>query len=149
MTDVQPVDYAELLQRAREAQEAAAALAQATRARRQAAQAARRADASRAELLRQSHTARLLARLETMPVIEQAKGILIAHSGCTPDAAFDMLRQASQRSNVPVREIAARIVASAAERSTAKDVIPPPGTAGPAERRGRGADLGQTPAHAE
>jgi AmiR/NasT family two-component response regulator len=36
-----------------------------------------------------------------MPVIEQAKGILIAQTGCTPEEAFDMLRRASQRSNVP------------------------------------------------
>ena len=30
-------------------------------------------------------------------MIEQAKGILIAQTGCEPDEAFDMLRQASQR----------------------------------------------------
>ena len=45
-----------------------------------------------------------------MPVIEQAKGILIAQTGCTPEEAFDMLRRASQRSNVRVSELAAGIV---------------------------------------
>lgn len=119
MTDLQPFDPAALFQRASEAQQAAAALAQLTRARRQAARAAREPAVTRAELIRESQIARLLARLQTMPVIEQAKGILMAHSGCTPEAAFDMLRQASQRSNVPVRELAAKIVAKAAQQSLA------------------------------
>lgn len=55
--------------------------------------------------------ARLLARFETQPVIEQAKGILMAESHCTPDAAFDCLRRASQRQNLPVRDVATNIVA--------------------------------------
>jgi GAF domain-containing protein len=42
-------------------------------------------------------------------VIEQAKGILMAQHGCGPDEAFDLLRQASQRFNVPVRVLAARL----------------------------------------
>lgn len=53
----------------------------------------------------------LLARLQSMPVIEQAKGILMAQSRCTPDQAFAMIRAASQRSNVKVRDIAGEIVA--------------------------------------
>jgi hypothetical protein len=57
---------------------------------------------------------RLLARLETMPVIEQAKGIIMAQSRCGEAEAFDMLRRASQRSNIPVRDLAARVVAEAA-----------------------------------
>jgi hypothetical protein len=44
-----------------------------------------------------------------MPVIEQAKGILMAQRGCGPDEAFDLLRRASQRFNVPVRVLAARL----------------------------------------
>src|SRR3984957_5182060 len=55
---------------------------------------------SQREQLHESAYARLLAKLETMPVIEQARGILIAQTGCTPEEAFDMLRRASQRSNV-------------------------------------------------
>lgn len=70
------------------------------------------------ELLRRSQHARLLARLETMPVIEQAKGVIMAQSGCGPAQAFDLLRRASQRENVPVRELATRIVARAAEPVT-------------------------------
>lgn len=64
---------------------------------------------------RQSPFARLLARRATMPIIEQAKGILIAQSACDDVLAFDLLRQASQRLNVPVRDLAAQIVARAAE----------------------------------
>jgi AmiR/NasT family two-component response regulator len=64
------------------------------------------------QVLERSPHARLLARLQTMPVIEQAKGVIIAQSHCAEAEAFDMLRRASQRCNVPVRELAARIVAS-------------------------------------
>jgi ANTAR domain len=44
--------------------------------------------------------ARLRAQLDTMPVIEQAKGIIMAPAGCAPEAAFDLLRRASQRALV-------------------------------------------------
>jgi len=119
MTHVQPPDpVAQLFQRARAALAAATVLAEVTRANRQAARAARAPIIARAELIRASQTARLMARLQTMPVIEQAKGIIMGQSGCTAETAFDMLRQASQRSNVPIREIAASIVTKAAERSS-------------------------------
>jgi ANTAR domain len=82
---------------------------------------------TRRQLLHESAFARLQAQLATMPVIEQAKGILIAQTGCTPDAAFGMLRQASQRSNVRVSDLATSIV----QRATAAGPRPGPG------RRGR------------
>ena len=63
------------------------------------------------EVLKRSVYLRLVARLETMPVIEQAKGIIMAQSHCGDAVAFDRLRQASQRTNVPVRELAAQLVA--------------------------------------
>ena len=72
-----------------------------------------RAGRSRRELLHHSSYARLEARLETMPVIEQAKGILMAQRGCGPEQAFDILRRASQRSNVKVRDLASEIVCQA------------------------------------
>jgi hypothetical protein len=75
----------------------------------------RRSSTAGRELLQRSGYARLLARLETMPVIEQAKGIIMAQSGCGEAEAFDLLRRASQRSNVAVRDLAARIVAQAAQ----------------------------------
>jgi hypothetical protein len=92
--------------------------AQAAWARAQAIQArqARAANPGPRELLTVSLFARLQAQLASMPVIEQAKGVLIAERGCDPDQAFDLLRRASQRSNVPVRELAAQIVANAQQR---------------------------------
>jgi len=54
------------------------------------------------------------ARLASRPVIEQAKGIIMAECGFTADQAFDALRRASLRSQMRVRELAATIVARTA-----------------------------------
>jgi len=62
------------------------------------------------EKLRDSAFARLQARLDTMPVIEQAKGILMARNRCRAEEAFDLLRRASQSANVRVSVLAAQIV---------------------------------------
>ena len=110
---------ADLRQRAEGTRQRALALMQETAALMLAAEQIRR-PMPREELLGRSGYARLWARLETMPVIEQAKGILMAQSGCGPEAAFDVLRRASQRSNVPVRDLAAQIVARTAEQSRAR-----------------------------
>lgn len=67
----------------------------------------------RREILHDSAYARLAARLESLPVVEQAKGILMAQTGCTADEAFDMLRTASQRSNVKLRDVALKITQGA------------------------------------
>lgn len=67
-------------------------------------------------------------RLQTMPVIEQAKGILMAESNCSPDEAFAMLRAASQRSNVKVRDLAEEIVG----RVSARQSQPAAGESSPA-----------------
>ena len=49
--------------------------------------------------------------MRSRAVIEQAKGVLMARSPqMTADEAFDVLRKASQRENVKVRDIAQRIV---------------------------------------
>lgn len=98
-------------------------VANAQAARRIAANARRerRSSAAGRDRLQRSEYARLLARLETMPVIEQAKGIIMAQSACGEAEAFDMLRRASQRSNVPVRDLATQIVAKTATRTTAAD----------------------------
>jgi hypothetical protein len=66
------------------------------------------------EILHDSAFARLQARLESMPVIEQAKGILMAQQRCGPDEAFDLLRRASQRSNIKISVLAAQIVENVA-----------------------------------
>lgn len=52
-----------------------------------------------------------------MAVIEQAKGIIMAESRCSDAQAFDLLRRASQRGNVPLRELAAQIVAKTVQVS--------------------------------
>jgi hypothetical protein len=41
--------------------------------------------------------------------------VLMAHAGCQPDEAFDILRRASQRTNIKVRDLAADIVRRASE----------------------------------
>ena len=82
-------------------------LTEAQAVRRTVAQARRqrRSPPAGRDLLQHSEYARLLARLESMPVIEQAKGILMAQSRCGDAQAFDLLRRASQRANVPVRDL--------------------------------------------
>ena len=53
----------------------------------------------------------LTQAMKSRAVIEQAKGVLMARSPhLGPDEAFDLLRRASQRENVKLREIAQRIV---------------------------------------
>ena len=89
-----------------------------TRATRQTSAEARRQRRSSPagrDLMQRSEHARLLARLDSMPVIEQAKGIIMAQSHCGNAQAFDLLRRASQHSNVPIRELAAHIVAKTAQ----------------------------------
>ena len=67
-------------------------------------------DASRslAEQLQQAMVSRA--------VIEQAKGVLMGQTGCSADEAFARLRDASQRENVKLRDVAQRIVDSVAPR---------------------------------
>jgi GAF domain-containing protein/PAS domain-containing protein len=45
--------------------------------------------------------------------IDEAKGVVIAQRGCTPDEAFAFLAELSQRQNVKLRDLAHRIVAQA------------------------------------
>jgi GAF domain-containing protein len=44
--------------------------------------------------------------METRPVIEQAKGILMAQSNVGPDEAFELLKRASQRENRKLHDVA-------------------------------------------
>jgi len=55
-------------------------------------------------------TENLREALESRDVIGQAKGILMARRNCTPDAAFDALRKASQHRNTKLRDIAEQVV---------------------------------------
>jgi len=66
----------------------------------------------------------LAARMGTMPVIEQAKGIIIAQQGCEPEEAFDLLRRVSQRTNVKLHSLAAQIVEQTTANSNRGNVTP-------------------------
>ena len=50
--------------------------------------------------------------LTTRDLIGQAKGILMKAEGCDANAAFDLLRRASQRTNRKLRDVAGDLVAS-------------------------------------
>jgi GAF domain-containing protein len=63
-----------------------------------------------AQLGEQAHHMRLA--MESRAVIEQAKGVLMAQRRVTADEAFELLRDASQRYNRKLRDIAAGIVES-------------------------------------
>ncbi|HVE47423.1 MAG TPA: GAF and ANTAR domain-containing protein [Acidimicrobiales bacterium] len=69
--------------------------------------------------------------LSSRDVIGQAKGLLMAREGVTPDEAFQMLRRASQRLNIKLREVAERVAAAPAEQ--------PPESIEPGDRAGEGA----------
>jgi GAF domain-containing protein len=64
--------------------------------------------ASRSEQARQVEDLR--AALEARAMIDQAIGIVMGQQRCTSDKAFDILRRASQRRNVKLRDVAAGIV---------------------------------------
>jgi hypothetical protein len=55
------------------------------------------------------HDEQLEEALQSRDVIGQAKGILMAREGIKADEAFDMLRRASQRLNVKLRDVAGEI----------------------------------------
>jgi transcriptional regulator with GAF, ATPase, and Fis domain len=67
--------------------------------------------------LADKHQVALAARAE----IEQAKGILMAGSHCGADQAFDILRRASQRGNLKLRDIAHAIVADTSNLARTAD----------------------------
>jgi AmiR/NasT family two-component response regulator len=52
--------------------------------------------------------------LRTRDMIGQAKGILMAREGLDEDAAFRLLIRASQRTNAKLRDVARKVVESAA-----------------------------------
>lgn len=55
-------------------------------------------------------SAGLSTALQSRAVIDMAKGKIMASGGGTPDEAFQLLVKASQRSNVPLREVARRML---------------------------------------
>jgi GAF domain-containing protein len=65
-------------------------------------------------------TDHLRTALSSRSVIDQAIGIIIGMQRCPPDTAFDILRPVSQNRNIPLRDVAADLVA--------KTIAPPPPT---------------------
>ncbi|MGW8743817.1 ANTAR domain-containing protein [Streptomyces sp. NPDC055794] len=59
--------------------------------------------------------------IASRPVIDQARGVLMALHACTSDEAWDILREASQLSNTKLRDVAAAVTAG-----TENDGPPPP-----------------------
>jgi GAF domain-containing protein len=57
--------------------------------------------------------------LESRAVIERAKGVVMAREGCDEDAAFGLLRRASQDHNRKVRDVAQAVVDAVADRAPA------------------------------
>lgn len=56
-------------------------------------------------------TDHLRSALSSRSVIDQAMGVIMSMQRCSPTAAFDILRTASQHRNIPVRQVAADLVA--------------------------------------
>ena len=79
---------------------------------------------SRREILRNSPFAVRRAGRGCIPVIEQAKGVVMAQQGCGPEAAFDLLRRASQRADVRVHVLAAQVVEHLASSKDGGNVTP-------------------------
>nr|WP_244217279.1 ANTAR domain-containing protein [Streptomyces carpinensis] len=61
----------------------------------------------------QQEVDQLRTAIVSRPVIDQARGVLMAAHGCTPQQAWDILREASQRSNTKLRTVAAAVTAGA------------------------------------
>jgi GAF domain-containing protein len=60
-------------------------------------------------------TDHLRAALSSRSVIDQAMGIVIGMQHCTASEAFDVLRTVSQNRNIPLRQVAAELVAQTSE----------------------------------
>jgi GAF domain-containing protein len=63
-------------------------------------------------------TDHLRSALFSRSVIDQAIGIVMATQHCTSDEAFNILRTVSQHRNIPIRQVAADLVAKTSDNST-------------------------------
>jgi hypothetical protein len=86
----------------------------------------------------------LRRKLQTLPVIEQAKGILMGRYGIPADDAFEMLRRWSQHTNTKLHLVAQTIInnrcpAEASDRTTHRDPASTP-TAHPQGRETSASD---------
>ena len=79
---------------------------------------------SQREISRESAVAWRQAELSFIPVIEQAKGIVMAQQQCGPEEAFDLLCRASQRADVRVHVLAVQVVEHLASSKDGGNVTP-------------------------
>jgi GAF domain-containing protein len=63
-------------------------------------------------------TDHLRSALSSRSAIDQAIGIVMSTQHCSPDEAFDILRTVSQHRNIPMRAVAADLVAKTSENPT-------------------------------
>lgn len=68
--------------------------------------------AEQLDLLR-TEVEQLRRAIVTRPVIDQARGVLMATHACSSDQAWNVLREASQLSNTKLRKVAAVVTAEA------------------------------------
>jgi len=68
--------------------------------------------AEQLDLLRQE-VEQLRRAIASRPVIDQARGVLMATHACTSEEAWEVLREASQLSNTKLRAVAAAVTAGA------------------------------------
>jgi AmiR/NasT family two-component response regulator len=61
--------------------------------------------------------------LDSQPVIEQARGIVMAQAGCGPDKALALLRRAARQAQVDVATLATELVWRTA-KTTKQDPSP-------------------------
>ncbi|MYU21292.1 ANTAR domain-containing protein [Streptomyces sp. SID8352] len=75
--------------------------------------AQRPADGARRVDVLEEEVEQLRRAIASRPVIDQARGVLMAVHSCTPDQAWHVLREASQVSNTKLRTVAAAVTAGA------------------------------------
>jgi len=67
--------------------------------------------------------AELQQKLDSMPVIEQAKGMLMARFSVDPERAFGLLVRWSQHNNLKLRSLCEALVATAGDTKALDQVI--------------------------
>ncbi|MER5970558.1 ANTAR domain-containing protein [Streptomyces sp. NPDC002055] len=66
-------------------------------------------EAAESERIRQEN-AQLKQAIQARPVIDQARGVLMATCSCTADEAWAVLRDTSQHTNIKLRDIARAVI---------------------------------------
>jgi hypothetical protein len=66
--------------------------------------------------------AQLQQAIESRPLVDQARGVLIAVLGADEDEAWQVLLEASQHANIPLRQVAEALIASATGEPIPEDL---------------------------